>query len=79
MERTSFVGVAAMTYGDGPSGCGRTGTIQLGFWTHRDRVYSVTDIDSNKGSTLCVWSITFRAMKKQKEILTEEIPLCFVN
>jgi len=31
MERTSFVGVAAMTYGDGPSGCGRTGTIQLGF------------------------------------------------
>jgi hypothetical protein len=31
MERAFFVGVAAMTYGVGPSGRGRTGTIQLGF------------------------------------------------
>lgn len=29
MERASFVGVAEMTYGVGPSGRGRTGTIQL--------------------------------------------------
>lgn len=68
-----------MTYGVGPSGRGRTGTIQLGFWTHHDRVHSVTVTDGDKRSTLCVWSITFRAMKKQKEILTEDIPLCFVN
>lgn len=68
-----------MMYGDGPSGRGRTGAIQLGFWTHRDRVHSVTVIASNKGSTLCVWNITFRAMKKQKEILAEDIPLGFVN
>lgn len=31
MERTFFVGVAAMTYGVGPSGRGRTGAIPLGF------------------------------------------------
>jgi hypothetical protein len=31
MEKTSFVGVAAMTYGVGPLGRGRTGAIQLGF------------------------------------------------
>jgi hypothetical protein len=43
-----------MMYGDGPSGRGRTGAIQLGFWTHRDRVHSVTVIASNKGSTLCL-------------------------
>jgi hypothetical protein len=31
MERTSFVGVAAKTYGIGTSGHGSTGTIQSGF------------------------------------------------
>ena len=49
-----------MTYGVGPSGHGRTGAIPLGFWTHRDRIYSVTVIDSNKGSTL------FEALHSEK-------------
>jgi hypothetical protein len=68
-----------MTYGVVPSGHGRTGTIQLGFWTHHVRLHSVTVIYSNKGSTVGVWSITFRAMKKQREILTVDIPLFFIN